>query len=112
MTAVEHTQSHDAEEHESMSRASIWKVFFILLGLTIVEFVIALAIPETLMPHSIKNILYIFLTLAKAFYIVAYFMHLKFEKIMLIYLIIVPMVLVLWIVGSLLYEGDYWLLIR
>lgn len=111
MTAVEHTQSHDAD-HESMTRGDIWKVFFILLGLTILEFIIALAIPETFMPHSIKNILYIVLTLAKAFYIVAYFMHLKFEKLFLIYLIVVPMILVLGIVASLLHEGDYWLLIR
>lgn len=113
MTAAEHTQSlsHD-EEHESMTKGNIWKVFFILLGITVLEFIIALGIPDTLMPHSIKNIIYIVLTLAKAFYIVAYFMHLKFEKITLIYLIIVPLILVLGIIGSLLYEGDYWLLIR
>lgn len=111
MTAAEHTTSHD-EEHESMSRGEIWKVFFILLGLTILEFIIALAIPETLMAHSIKTIIYIVLTLAKAFYIVAYFMHLKFEKLFLIYLIVVPMILVLGIVATLLHEGDYWLLIR
>lgn len=111
MTAAEHTQSHDAK-HESMTVRDIWKVFFILLGLTVLEFIIALAIPETLMVHSVKNIIYIVLTLAKAFYIVAYFMHLKFEKIFLIYLIIVPLILVLGIIGSLLYEGDYWLLIR
>lgn len=111
MTAAEHTTSHDAE-HESMTKGDIWKVFFILLGLTVLEFIIALAIPESFMVQSIKNIIYIILTLAKAFYIVAYFMHLKFEKLFLIYLIIVPMVLVLGIIASLLHEGDYWLLIR
>lgn len=111
MTAAEHTTSHDAD-HQSMTRGDIWKVFFILLGLTVLEFIIALAVPESIMVHSVKNIIYIILTLAKAFYIVAYFMHLKFEKLFLIYLIVVPMILVLGIVASVLYEGDYWLLIR
>lgn len=111
MAAAENTTSHEAE-HSSMPVGEIWKVFFILLGLTVLEFIIALAVPETIMSHPVKVIIYILLTLAKAYYIVAYFMHLKFEKLFMIYMIVIPTILILGIIATLLHEGDYWLLIR
>ena len=69
----------------------------LLLFITVIEFIIALY----LKPHGffgdhailIGNSLYIGLTLLKAFYIVAYFMHLKFERLSLV-LTIVPMLVV------------------
>ena len=78
-TAAHHEGEHG--EHETMTRKKIWNVFFILLGITCVEFFIALyMVPNGHMSINIANPVYIILTLAKAFYIVAYFMHLKFEK--------------------------------
>src|SRR5690606_25226278 len=76
------TEAHRyAHEEADMTKGKIWKVFFYLLGLTALEFIIALGFVETgLIEKSIFVIIvYILLTLWKAFYIVAYFMHLKFE---------------------------------
>jgi cytochrome c oxidase subunit 4 len=72
---------HGHDEHAGLSKAKIWQVFFILLGITVVEFIIALVIlPKGMVPQSAGNVAYILLTLLKAYYIVAFFMHLKFEK--------------------------------
>lgn len=85
------------------------KIFLILLGLTAVEFVIALGIPLSVMAKPVKDTLYIVLTLAKAFYIVAYCMHLKFERVSLIYSILVPMIFIIGLLAALLHEGGHWL---
>jgi len=71
------------EHHEpDMTKGKIWKVFFYLLFLTALEFFIALALVHKgiLEKGPFVNTVYIVLTLIKAYYIVAYFMHLKFEK--------------------------------
>lgn len=101
-----------AHNEQTMTKAQIYKVFFILLAITIVEFIVALAIPESMMPRGIKNAIYGVLTLLKAGYIVAFFMHLKFEKITMIYCILVPLVFIVGIVLALTYEANYWLEIR
>lgn len=104
MSAHEHTSSFNVKD--------IWRVFFVLLAITVVEFIIALAIPEAFMVKEIKNWIYIVLTIMKAFYIVAYFMHLKFERINLIYSILLPTVFILGVIAALMYESNYWLDIR
>ncbi len=79
-TETVHTEEH-AEEHEGMTRKRIWNVFYVLLGITAIEFFIALyLVPHQIMTYHAANPIYIVLTLAKAFFIVGYFMHLKFEK--------------------------------
>ena len=103
----EHSQIEHAEEHESMSKSKIWKVFFILLGITVVEFIIALLVPETIMSKGFRNFTYIVLTLVKAFYIVAFFMHLKFEKYTLIVGILVSFIFILYFIVLMMNEGTY-----
>jgi cytochrome c oxidase subunit IV len=103
----EHSQIEHAEEHESMSKSKIWKVFFILLGITVVEFIIALLVPETMMSKGFRNFTYIVLTLVKAFYIVAFFMHLKFEKYTLIVGILVSFIFILYFIVLMMNEGTY-----
>jgi len=107
-----HSTEHSAEHHPAMTKRTVWNVFWVLLGITAIEFIIALAIPTSFMPQGIKNFIYIALTLAKAFYIVAYFMHLKFEKLGLIYCIVVPTIFIIGLVAAMLYEGTFWNLIR
>ncbi|WP_423146871.1 cytochrome C oxidase subunit IV family protein [Rubrolithibacter danxiaensis] len=105
--ALEHTHEH-AEEHASMSKGKIWRVFFYLLGITALEFFIALyLIPREILSHGIGNFIYIVLTLVKAFYIVAYFMHLKFEKVAFKTGIIVSLVFIVYFIVLLLTEGSY-----
>ncbi len=102
--------SHD--HASSFNVKDIWRVFWMLFAITAVEFIIALAIPEAFMNKDIKNIIYIALTIMKAFYIIAYFMHLKFEKLNLIYSIALPVIFILGVIAALMYESNYWLEIR
>lgn len=108
--ASEHTHTsveHGHGEHASMSKKKIWTVFFYLLAITAVEFIIALAIPESFMGKGVKNFIYIVLTLLKAYYIVAYFMHLKFEKYGLITSIVLSLIFIVYFIVLMLNEGSY-----
>jgi cytochrome c oxidase subunit IV len=103
-----HTDDHAHEAHESMSKGKIWKVFFILLFITVIEFIIALwAIPGHHMSQHVGNYVYIALTLLKAFYIVAYFMHLKYEKLGLQLSLTVSFIFIIYFIVLMLIEGGY-----
>lgn len=106
MSADQSNLEH-AEEHATMSKAQIWKVFFILLGITVIEFIFALAIPESVIPQHFKNFVYIILTLVKAFYIVAFFMHLKFEKYTMIVGLTLSFIFIIYFIILMLTEGNY-----
>ena len=106
--SAEHTNHEHASEHEGMSKKKIWQVFFYLLGITAIEFFIALyLIPKGILGHGMGNIIYIVLTLVKAFYIVAYFMHLKFEKFALKTGITVSLIFIIYFIVLMLIEGSY-----
>jgi len=96
--------SHDAIEkaHSGLNTKVIWKVFWILLGITIFEVSIAFV---HAIPHEILIYTYVFLTLVKAYYIVGFFMHLKFEKIPMIYSLLLPFFLIIYLIFISLYEG-------
>ncbi|HZH54826.1 MAG TPA: cytochrome C oxidase subunit IV family protein [Sphingobacteriaceae bacterium] len=98
-----------ATHEEGMSVGKIWKVFFYLLALTALEFFIALALVHQ--GHVEKglavNIVYIALTLMKAYYIVAYFMHLKFETFSFINIVSIVFVLIIYMIVLMLIEGNY-----
>ena len=107
-----HTDEH-AEEHEGMSKKRIWNVFYILLAITAVEFFIALyLVPHQVMTYHVANPIYIILTLLKAFFIVGYFMHLKFEKAGLIVAIIVPVLFIIGLILVLTNESHHWIDLR
>ena len=101
-------------EHEGMTKKKILNVLYILLAITAVEFFIALVIVPHLAPnnHTWVNPAYIVLTLAKAFFIVAYFMHLKFEKVGLALAIIVPILFIIGLILVLTNESHYWIDLR
>jgi len=111
-----HTEAH-AEEHEGMTKKRIWNVFWVLLAITTVEFIIALyLVPVGIggwhMKYTQANPIYIVLTLAKAFFIVGYFMHLKFEKTGLIFAIIVPVLFIIGLILVLTNESHHWIDLR
>ncbi len=113
----ETTHTEHAGEHEGMTRRRIWNVFFVLLAITCVEFFIALylvpiGIGGHKMPYNVANPIYIVLTLAKAFYIVVYFMHLKLEKIGLVFAIIVPVLFIIGLILVLTNESHHWIDLR
>ena len=92
------------EEHTvSNSVKLIWRTFWILLIITIFEVGIAF----TSIPHDILIIIFIVLTIVKAYFIVAFFMHLKHENVPLKYSIILPFVLILFLIVMAIAEGNY-----
>ena len=108
-----HAAGEEHGEHETMTRKKIWNVFFVLLGITTIEFIIALwLVPKGIIPGHVANPIYIVLTLFKAFYIVAYFMHLKFEKMGLVLAIIVPILFIIGLILVLTNESHYWIGLR
>lgn len=105
--SAEHSHDHGVA-HETMTRGKIWQVFFYLLGITALEFFIALyLIPKGIVSHGVGNFAYIVLTLVKAFYIVAYFMHLKYEKFAFKTSIIVSLIFIIYFIILMLTEGSY-----
>ena len=93
------------EEAKKANIRNIVKVALILAAVTAVEFALAFAWPDG-MSRTPLNILFIILTIVKAFYIVGEFMHLKHEVKSLIYSIILPCIFVVWLIIALLVEGN------
>jgi len=58
--------------------------------------------------NYIVGFIIIVLSLYKAYYIVAYFMHLAFETKTLIRTILIPLLLLVFAIGIFLYEGVHW----
>ena len=85
-------------------KKQIWQVFGILLIITAIEFVIAFTLSKDY--KLTRNFLFIALTIVKAFYIMAYFMHLKFERSTLVLTIIIPVVFIMGLIVALLFEGN------
>jgi cytochrome c oxidase subunit IV len=108
MENTHHTgsQAAHAEEH-SFDTKAIWRTFWILLAITIVELILAILHYTTEFPPKLLlNGVFVILTLAKAFYIVAEFMHLRHEIKNMIMTIAVPALLFLWFLGAFLWDGD------
>lgn len=104
--ATEVTIHHDPSD----STKRIWKVFWILLIITMVELglglsLYALDLPEGLRMHLIKGVI-IVLSLAKAYYIVSAFMHLGDEIRNMIMTIVVPLMLFIWFILAFIYDGN------
>lgn len=112
MSNQHHTEVIEGTEHHSeeggLSKKKIWQVAGVLALVTGVEFIIALwAIPHGHITQHIGNYLYIVLTLVKAFYIVGYFMHLKFEKIGLQLALSLSFILIAYFIVLMLIEGAH-----
>src|SRR3954447_12352589 len=89
-------------------RKEIFRVTIILSVLTLVELALGYSmyyITNTVTIHFIKGVIVI-LMLAKAFYIVAYFMHLKHELRNMIMTIVVPLLLFVWFIIAFLADGN------
>jgi cytochrome c oxidase subunit IV len=100
--------SHTAQHEENHGTGEIKKVTIILSVLTIIELVLGfwmIDITSEALRLAIKGAI-IILMMAKAFYIVAYFMHLKHELKNLIMTIVVPLGLFIWFIIAFLYDGN------
>lgn len=105
---MEHTVAAH-EEHSGGGVKEIVRVTVILSVLTIVELALGfwmMGMPlESSLRLGVKGAIVI-LMMAKAFYIVGYFMHLKHEIKNLIMTIVVPLALFIWFIIAFLYDGN------
>lgn len=107
---MEHSTTEVTFHHEaSGSTKRIWRTFWLLLIITVIELALGLSMYAISMPSwlvlFIKGIIVI-LTLAKAFYIVSIFMHLGDEIRNLIMTIVVPLLLFVWFIAAFLWDGS------
>lgn len=93
--------SHDEGKDAKIRR--IWMVAGILGLITLIEFAFAFLMGA----GPIRNFIFIALTIVKAFYIVAEFMHLKHEVKTLIWSVLLPIIFICWLILALLAEGGY-----
>jgi cytochrome c oxidase subunit 4 len=98
--------------HHDSGTKRIWKTFWILLGITVIE--LGLGLTMYAFPNmsewvhiAIKGSIVI-LSLAKAVYIVSIFMHLGDEIRNMIMTIAVPLMLFVWFIGAFLWDGYSW----
>lgn len=110
----QHTELAEVTHHHEPSQGTgrIWKTFWILLGITVVELGLGFlmyAFPDfpAWLVLFLKGTI-IILSLAKAFYIVSIFMHLGDEIKNLIMTIVVPLMLFVWFIGAFLWDGNYY----
>lgn len=82
----------------------IWKVAGILAFITAIEFAFAFGLDHTW--KYTKIVIFISLTVVKAFYIVSEFMHLGHEKKALVYSVILPLMFLVWGITAFLMESD------
>ena len=107
---MSHSHKADAnhEANNAAVMAEIKKVTILLSVLTIVELILGfwmIGISSAALRLAIKGVI-IILMMSKAFYIVAYFMHLKHEVKNMIMTIIVPLSLFIWFIGAFLWDGS------
>lgn len=101
-----------AHQHDSAQVKRIWKAFWILSVITIIELGLGLTIfqldkgdPSYMLILFIKGVICI-LTLAKAFYIISIFMHLGDEVRSMMLSLAVPALLFIWFIIAFLADGN------
>jgi len=108
---MEHGVAEVTIHHEPASSTKrIWKIFWVLLIITMIELglgllLYALTLPEGLRMHLIKGVI-IVLSLAKAYFIVSVFMHLGDEIRNMVMTIVVPLMLFIWFILAFLSDGS------
>jgi len=101
-------------EHSDNTKI-IWRTFWLLSILTVIELSFGLIIynihkganPNATLVLAFKGMVCI-LTLAKAYYIVSVFMHLGDEIRNMIMTIVVPLCLFIWFIAAFLIDGTSW----
>ena len=84
----------------------IWMVALVLAAVTTVEYIIAFTVPAAGVSKYVRIVLFILLTIVKAYYIMKEFMHLGHEKKSLQNAIIFPLAFLVWLILALLIESD------
>ena len=103
MANTPYTDNHGGTDvtPPSANTKLIWRTFIILCVITAFEFLIAF----TMTAGPLRVFIFVGMTIIKAFYIVAEFMHLKHEVKSLIWVILLPIIFIIWLLLALMYEG-------
>ncbi|MEO6883406.1 MAG: cytochrome C oxidase subunit IV family protein [Bacteroidia bacterium] len=95
-----------SEEEGQIIRKTLWKVFWVLLVVTIIE--LSVGIYNEHFSDLAQKIIFIFFTVFKAYYIVYSFMHLGHEVTPMRRIVLVPyMVFILYLITLIIIEGSY-----
>lgn len=115
---MEHPAFPEVTEHHEPASGTkrIWKTFWILLVITIIELGLGLLIyaapgMSSWLVLFIKGVICI-LSLAKAFYIVGIFMHLGDELKSMMLTIVMPLLLFVWFIAAFLWDGNSYRVLR
>ncbi|MBN9484157.1 MAG: cytochrome C oxidase subunit IV family protein [Bacteroidetes bacterium] len=102
-----HTDIASPESKKQVGR--IWRVFWILLIVTVVEVLLGMYGYQWGMPRGLTNAFFLILTLFKASFIVSVFMHLGDEIRSFLIMVLIPLTLFIWFVIAFLADGGFWL---
>ncbi|HUH75027.1 MAG TPA: cytochrome C oxidase subunit IV family protein [Chitinophagales bacterium] len=101
----------DDASYNSMVKA-VWQATALMAIVTVFEVAFALVhfwYLQDSLPKIYVHVVMIVATLIKAFFIIAEFMHLKYEKRPLIMSLGLPLIFLVWALIALSVEGNYWL---
>ncbi len=100
--------AHHSEAEGKKTRRMIWNMFWVLLGITFIEVMLGIFWKDIGVQWHTVKMTFIILTIAKAYFIVAYYMHLKHERSSLQNTIIIPYVLLaLYLIYHIFTEGTH-----
>jgi cytochrome c oxidase subunit 4 len=102
-----HTTTTAPHDEHGFSTKIVWRTFWILLVITVVELALAILYYKTsFLPKHFLNGIFVIGTLAKAFFIIAEFMHLKHEIKNMILTMAIPAMLFIWFLTAFLWDGN------
>ncbi|MEQ9441074.1 MAG: cytochrome C oxidase subunit IV family protein [Cyclobacteriaceae bacterium] len=101
MAQLDETSAVAFQPRDKKKINQLWRIALILAVVTCIEFTLAYILPR----GGLLYFTFVALTLVKAFYIVAEFMHLKGEVKTLIWSISLPTIFVIWLIIALIAEG-------
>ena len=100
--------AHHSEEEGKKTRRMIWNMFWVLLAITSIEVGLGIMWKDWGVAWFMVKMTFIVMTVAKAYFIVAYYMHLKHERSALQNSIIVPYTLLaLYLMYMVFTEGNF-----
>jgi hypothetical protein len=101
---------HLSEEQYKTQVAAVWRVTIILTIVTIAE--VSMALFYFYFLHhkgkSILNLLFILMSIWKAYFIIGEFMHLRYEKRAFMMSLGIPLVFLVWAIIAFAWEGIAW----
>jgi len=96
-----------SDEAYKAQKKAVWRATAIMAVVTILEVAVAVYTKDIL-PQGVISLLFIFMSVLKAFYIMGEFMHLKYEKRELVLAVLVPFLFLVWGIIAFIWEGSSW----